>query len=65
MAWFYDTRSIYAHYGLVASMAFMFGLMIFLIVAMDHPLWGRFSVSSAPFKAVQRNIAEWKIEFGE
>ena len=65
MAWFYNTRSTYAHYGLVASMSFMFGLMIFLIVAMDHPLWGQFSVSSAPFETVQRNIAEWKMEFGE
>ena len=53
------------HYGLVGSMSFMFGLMIFLIVAMDHPLWGNFSVSSAPFANVQRNIAEWKQEFGK
>ena len=65
MAWFYNTRGTYAHYGLVASMSFMFGLMIFLIVAMDHPLWGRFSVSSAPFEEVQRNIGEWEKQFGK
>lgn len=64
MAWFYNTRGTYAHYGLVASMSFMFGLMIFLIVAMDHPLWGQFSVSSAPFEEVQRNIVEWERKFG-
>ena len=64
MAWFYNTRGTRAHYGLVASMSFMFGLMIFLIVAMDHPLWGQFSVSSAPFKEVQRDIAEWEKNLG-
>lgn len=64
MAWFYDTRSARAHYGLVASMSLMFGLMIFLIVAMDHPLWGQFSVSSEPFKEVQKDIYEWEKKFG-
>lgn len=63
MAWFYNTRRMRAHYGLVASMSLMFGLMIFLIVAMDHPLWGQFSVSSAPFEEVQRDIVEWEKEF--
>jgi len=63
MAWFYNTRGTRAHYGLVASMSLMFGLMIFLIIAMDHPLWGQFSVTSAPFKEVQRKIGEWEKEF--
>ena len=65
MTWFYNTRGTRAHYGLVASMSFMFGLMIFLIVAMDHPLWGQFSVSSAPFKEVQKDIVEWEKQFRE
>jgi len=64
MAWFYNTRGTRAHYGLVASMSLMFGLMIFLLVAMDHPLWGQFSVTSAPFKEVQGKIIEWDKEFG-
>jgi hypothetical protein len=63
MAWFYNTRGTRAHYGLVASMSLMFGLMIFLIIAMDHPLWGKFSVTSEPFKEVQGKITEWEKEF--
>lgn len=63
MAWFYNTKSVRAHYGLVACMSVMFSLMIFQIVAMDHPLWGQFSVSSAPFKEVQMEMTQWEKRF--
>ena len=65
MAWFYNTISPRAHYGLVGIMSVMFGLMIFLIVAMDHPLWGQFSVSSGPFSEVIEDIELWEKEFGQ
>ena len=65
MAWFYNTRSTRAHYGLVGMMSLMFGPMVFLIVAMDHPLWGQFSVSSDPFSEVIEDIELWEREFGE
>jgi hypothetical protein len=63
MAWFYNTQGARAHYGLIGCMSAMFGLMIFLIVAMDHPLWGQFSVNSLPFKEVQENIIAWEASF--
>ncbi|MFT4861044.1 MAG: hypothetical protein ACI95C_000245 [Pseudohongiellaceae bacterium] len=56
--WFYRFKSEQAHYGLVGVTSLMFGLMIFLIVAMDHPLWGDFSVSCAPFAEELAVIAE-------
>ena len=66
MTWFYNTRGTRAHYGLVASMSFMFGRMIFLIITMDHPLWGQFSVSgAAPFKEERKDIVEWEKQFRE
>ena len=43
-------------------MSGMFGLMIFLIVAMDHPLWGRYSVQPATFEVVKQNIERWEAE---
>jgi len=49
MLWFYQLKSEKAHYALVSAASLMFGLMIFLIIAMDHPMWGDFSVSCAPF----------------
>jgi hypothetical protein len=36
--------------------------MIFLIVAMDHPLWGQFSVQPDAFRAVKANIVRWERE---
>ena len=44
-------------------MSLMFGLMIFLIIAMDHPLLGQFSVDNSPFLEVKEDIAIWNTEF--
>ncbi|MES3007658.1 MAG: hypothetical protein V4751_07800 [Pseudomonadota bacterium] len=62
VALFYNTASARAHYWLVGMMASMYGLMIFLIVAMDHPLWGDFSVSPDAFVEVQINLQRWDAE---
>lgn len=62
MALFYNTVSARAHYWLVSMMAAMYGLMIFLIVAMDHPLWGGFSVQPETFTQVRENILRWEAE---
>ena len=62
VALFYNTSSARAHYWLVGMMAAMYGLMIFLIVAMDHPLWGDFSVSPDAFVEVQANLQRWEAE---
>lgn len=58
-AWFFHTPSARAHYALTGSMAVMFGLMIFLIVAMDHPLMGQFSVQPEAFERVRENLDRW------
>lgn len=59
MAWFYNTPSAKAHYWLVAMMSSMFGLMIFLIIAMDYPLRGDYSVQPDVFVEVQANLDRW------
>ncbi len=62
VAFFYNTVSARAHYWLVGTMAAIFGLMIFLIVAMDHPLWGEFSVQPESFREVRENFSRWDTE---
>ena len=62
VAWFFYTPAARAHYMLVGTMSAMFGLMIFLIVAMDHPLWGTMSVQPDAFVSVQANLNRWDKE---
>lgn len=64
MTWFYQTNSPRTHYGLVGIMAIMFSLMIFLIVAMDHPLLGKNKVNSTPFNEAQADMAAWDQHVG-
>ena len=59
VACFYNTPGERAHYMLVATMSAMFGLMIFLIISMDHPLWGQFSVQPDAFSEVLEKIETW------
>jgi hypothetical protein len=59
---FYNTTSARVHFTLVGLMSAMYGLMIFLIVAMDHPLWGDFSVSADTFVEVRENLQRWDAE---
>lgn len=59
MAWFYHTPSAKAHYWLVAMMSSMYGLMIFLIIAMDYPLRGEYSVQPDVFREVHENLDRW------
>jgi hypothetical protein len=50
------TESPLALLLLVAALAVMIGLMIFEIVAVDHPLWGEVSVPSTPYREVLKSI---------
>ena len=59
MTWFYETKESRTHYGLVGLMSAMFGLMIFLIIAMDHPLLGQFSVDHGPFTEALQEMESW------
>jgi hypothetical protein len=47
---------------LTSMMALMFGLMLFLIAATDHPLWGRISVDPGPFKELVVSFARQRQE---
>jgi len=59
MTWFYAAKHKSAHYAVVGVMSLMFGLMVFLIVAMDHPLLGEFSVNNSAFLEAKCDIAKW------
>ncbi len=63
MTWFYKTESEIARYSLVATMSVMFGLMIFLIVVMDHPLLGEFKVESSSFQEALLDMNAWEQRF--
>lgn len=63
MTWFYKTESERTRYSLVATMSVMFGLMIFLIVVMDHPLLGEFKVDSASFQEALLDMDAWEQRF--
>ena len=39
-----------------------FALMVFLIIAMDHPLWGRLSVDPGPFRDLEANFVRMHAE---
>ncbi len=60
MTWFYPTESDRTRYPLVGTMGLMFGLMIFLIVVMDHPLLGGFRVESASFEEALLDMQDWQ-----
>lgn len=64
MTCFYQTRQPRTHYGLVGMMSVLFGMMIFLIAAMDHPLLGEFSVDSEPFASALADMAIWEAHLG-
>jgi hypothetical protein len=53
---FFRMASLRAHLLLACLAAAMFGLMIFLLLAMDHPLWGRVSVQPDPFVELQQSF---------
>lgn len=65
MTWFYPTESDRTRYLLVGTMGLMFGLMIFLIVVMDHPLLGGFRVESASFEEALLDMQAWQQSFSE
>ncbi|MDA0688497.1 MAG: hypothetical protein O2948_07615 [Proteobacteria bacterium] len=59
MTWFYHTTSDRARYSLASTMSVMFGLMMFLIVVMDHPLLGQFRVDSVSFQEAMSDMEAW------
>lgn len=53
---FFRMASLRAHLLLTSLAGAMFGLMIFLLLAMDHPLWGRVSIRPDPFVELQQSF---------
>ena len=53
---FFRMGSARAHLLLTSLAAAMFGLMLFLLLAMDHPLWGRVSIGPEPFVELQASF---------
>jgi len=53
---FFRMTSVRAHLLLTSLAAAMFGLMLFLLLAMDHPLWGRVSIQPDPFVELQQSF---------
>lgn len=59
---FFRMGSVRAHLLLTSLAAAMFGLMFFLLLAMDHPLWGRVSIGPEPFQALEASFARQQAE---
>ena len=61
---FFRMGSVRAHLLLTGLAAAMFGLMLFLLLAMDHPLWGRVSIEPGPFRELEASFARQRAEIG-
>jgi hypothetical protein len=59
---FFRMGSARAHLLLTGLAAAMFGLMLFLLLAMDHPLWGRVSIDPGPFHELEAAFARQQAE---
>lgn len=59
---FFRMGSVRAHLLLTSLAAAMFGLMLFLLLAMDHPLWGRVSIGPEPFTDLQASFLRERAE---
>lgn len=61
-ACFFHMDRLRTQLTLTGMIGAMFGLMLFLLVAMDHPLWGRLSVQPDAFRELQRNFTRLRAE---
>ncbi len=59
---FFRMGSVRAHLLLTGLAAAMFGLMLFLLLAMDHPLWGRVSIDPGPFRELEASFRRQQAE---
>lgn len=56
VSWFFKTHSFVAHFWMVAIMSMLLGLIIWLLVVMDHPYLGSVSISSEAFEQVYNSL---------
>jgi hypothetical protein len=55
-AWFFHVRNTKMHRLMTILMSSLLGLMIFLLVAMDHPFRGELSIGPEPFEMIYEQI---------
>jgi len=60
--WFFHIPSRRAHVTTSGIAAALVGLMMFLILGLDHPAWGNLSVDPGAFVTVKANIVRWRAE---
>ncbi|HEY4217696.1 MAG TPA: hypothetical protein VGM67_11200 [Gemmatimonadaceae bacterium] len=60
--WFFYIPSLRAHVITSGVAAALVGLMMFLILGLDHPAWGSLNVDAGAFVDVQSSIARWTAE---
>ena len=58
LTWLFDVDRRIVHLTLAGILSLFVALLVFLIVAMDHPFRGELSVSSEAFQLVQRSLME-------
>ncbi|HEY4217695.1 MAG TPA: hypothetical protein VGM67_11195 [Gemmatimonadaceae bacterium] len=60
--WFFHMPSRRAHITTSGIAAALVGLMLFLILGLDHPAWGNLSVDPGAFVSVKANLVRWRAE---
>lgn len=60
--WFFYIPSRRAHIITSGVAAALVGMMMFLILGLDHPAWGSLNVDPGAFVTVKSNLARWKAE---
>jgi len=58
VTWCFHLHNQRMHFWMTALISSLLGLMIFLLAAMDHPYFGRLSVSSEPFRLVYEQVMD-------
>jgi hypothetical protein len=58
--WFFHIPSRRAHVMTSGVAAALVGLMLFLILGLDHPAWGSLSVDPGAFVTVKANLVRWR-----
>jgi hypothetical protein len=56
LSWFFQTVSFAVHFWMVSLTATLLGLIIWLLVVMDHPFLGEVSIGPEPFEQVYATI---------
>ncbi len=58
VTWFFHMQSLSMHLWMTVFIAFLLGLMVFMVAELDNPYRGKISVSSEPFERVFHQMAK-------